>query len=321
MRYIPLYLSLFFLPETRAEFFKEKRDPPNLKASTHFNLEKIQKISATKKIFIITNNKQSFGLGDFLTYLVDDIPVARFLCAKIEGKYAGTKVIKIYHHELWKTLEEGMKIQVLKGDDSSFKAFNATDVKNDDLKIQTKEDLFNDTILEEDLNESSRNIQNDNILSTLYGKINGFNNDGTKASYDHFNVAFSLHMKHNFWIDFSYGQNLIPDYPSSGLDTRLSNSSFKLKYSIAGPFFSFFMPYIGYQILSSSSPGAGRIDPQCLTECPNSTELDLEVLRVNQLEKNALIFGIIILKRLVPAWFVKINIGNDLIGGGLAFEF
>ena len=78
------------------------------------------------------------------------------------------------------------------------------------------------------------------------------------------------------------------------------------------------MPYLGLQFTRSYSPGAG---------VPGSTgdisqeELDLEVDQVDKLNRNRFILGITVLKRMVPGWFMRADIGLDQLGGGIGLEF
>ena len=113
-------------------------------------------------------------------------------------------------------------------------------------------------------------------------------------------------MGENIWAEASYGQNIINDYPELGLDTRLQNFSIKFKYTISTPAYSYLQPYVGYQVITPNSPGAGKQN----SSAPVSPEqLELELERLNILKKNNPIFGLGMLKRLVPGWFVKLELG------------
>ncbi|MEI8346249.1 MAG: hypothetical protein WCG27_02195, partial [Pseudomonadota bacterium] len=50
-------------------------------------------------------------------------------------------------------------------------------------------------------------------------------------------------------------------------------------------------------------------------------ELDNEIQMVKNLEKDRFIFGVSGLKRLVPGWFLKADVGLDIIGVGFGLEF
>ena len=116
----------------------------------------------------------------------------------------------------------------------------------------------------------------------------------------------------------SYGQSIINDYPEIGLDTKLINIILKATYIIKGPLYSYLRPYIGYQLVNPDSPGAGK---ESTIRPVGAEQLELELQRVDNLKISSPIFGASVLKRLVPGWFVKANIGSDMISFGFALEF
>ena len=79
------------------------------------------------------------------------------------------------------------------------------------------------------------------------------------------------------------------------------------------------MPYVGYQWVGAQSPNARLVDPNSPPRTP--FELQNELDDVANLEKNQAIFGVTLLKRLVPAWFIRVDLGSDILSGGLALEF
>jgi len=76
------------------------------------------------------------------------------------------------------------------------------------------------------------------------------------------------------------------------------------------------MPYVGYQNITPDSPGAGVADDSTTEE-----QLATELALIEDSQKSGPIFGVTILKRLVPGWFAKVDLGNDIIGIGAALEF
>lgn len=320
------FFSLFLSHESfvmAEDFFTETQVGSETVTIEDLATEAVQKISASKKILIVSNENKSFGKGDFITLFKKGLPFARSLAAKLTPNAAGIKIIKIYNLEVWNSIVLGDRIQILRGDDSSFR--NKTENVEEQLIIKEEEDLFNATQLEEDIDldqNGARAIKTDNVMSLVYGTIAGLNNDGSSASYNQFNFSWDFQLEDNIWANVSYGENLVFDYPTLGLDTKVTNLTIKIKYTIPAPLFSFVMPYVGYQIMSAASPGAGKLDPTCVTTtCPKQTDLDLEVLKVDDLKKNSVVFGINILKRLVPAWFVKLTVGTDIVAAGMALEF
>ena len=96
------------------------------------------------------------------------------------------------------------------------------------------------------------------------------------------------------------------------------NFTGKLKYTVNAPFYSYIMPYVGYQVISVDSPGAGVQD----TVNPKTdAELQEEIALVDDLKKSTVIFGVTVLKRIVPGWFIRADLGSDIISGGLTLEF
>ena len=293
--------------------------------SSSLGNEKIEKISSSRKIYLITNNNQSFQKGDFISLIFKGTMFARALVAKDIDGLSGIKILKVYSSETASFVRPGHPIQIIRGDDSFFRKgvmANAGDEKG--LMVQEEEDLFNKTALWEDENNGELSgkgpslIKQDNIISVWYGQVEGANLRGESDRYDQILASWGYQVGSNIWAEVSYGQNTINDYPELGLDTRLQNISVKFKYTISTPAYSYIQPYIGYQVVAPSSPGAGKQDP---TRPVGPEQLDLELQRLELLKKNSPVFGIGVLKRLVPGWFVKFEIGSDIMGLGLALEF
>lgn len=286
-------------------------------------VERIEKISQSNRIFVITNSNNSFNKGDFISLLLKSDLAARALVAKTtSGGLAGIKILKIYSLARWKQMKVGRKIQIIRGDDSYYakKKEKKTAEEEDNAIVKGEEDLFDKTtFLEDDLSleeNVNRIIKQDNIVSLTFGQVEAIDNDGSPQRYSQLNVHWAFQMEDNIWAEASYGQNIIDDFPNPGLQTKLTNLTFKAKYTIKAPFFSFMMPYVGYQIVGASSPGAGTPDV-------NNPNLDLaaELQLVEDMKRSSVIFGLSVLKRLVPGWFIRGDIGNDILGVGFSLEF
>lgn len=303
--------------------------------------ETIKTIAPSKKIFILTNENQSFSKGDFISLLLTNKLVCRALVAKTtDGKLSGIKIVKIYNLTLWKQLAVGKEVLVLKGDDSYYtnkeKApAEKTKDKKSDSKLQTDEDLFNSTSLGNDddlsLDENNKRlIKPDNLFSVNVGLISGkdvdtatltTNNLGeTSKKYTQLNVAWAYQVADNIWAEIGGGTNTISDFPNTGLDTRLINIEVKAKYTINAPFYSYIQPYIGYQTILANAPGAGVASTDA-SATTTALELENEKQLVEDSKKSSVIFGVTILKRIVPGWFVRAELGTDIINGGLCIEF
>jgi hypothetical protein len=313
---------------------EEDRDSAaiNAELAPNLALEKIKTISPSKKIFILTNENQSFSRGDFISLLVANKLVARALVAKTTtDKISGIKIIKIYNLNLWKDLKPEKEVLILKGDDSYYTNLEKTPTKDqlaqtqkNDSKVQSDEDLFNSTSLpgdEDDLSldeNSKRLIRPDNLISMNVGIIQAQDVDGSKKNYTQLNGTWGYQLADNVWAEAGVGSNTIRDYPFTGLDTRLTNIEVRAKYTISAPLYSYIQPYVGYQTILASSPGAGT-DPGDGSR--TQAQLDEELQLVQDLKKSTVIFGITVLKRIVPGWFVRADLGTDIINGGLTIEF
>lgn len=286
--------------------------------------EKITRTSNSKRTYIITNENESFSQGDFITLVLNNELAARAIVAKSKNNIAGIKIIKIYSLDLFKLFRKDLEVQVIRGDDSFFGARKVkTEEEEENSIIKDEEDLYNGTLLEDDLTletKSNRSLKTDNIVSLNLGLIEGLNNDGSSQRYTHLNGTWMYQLDDNIWAEIGYGQNLINDYPSPGLDTKMTNIFIRAKYTIAAPFFSFIQPYLGYQVINATSPQAGIDDPtDDIT--PGAGELDREIQLVEDLKKSQIIFGVSVLKRLVPGWFIRADLGSDVVNLGFSLEF
>jgi hypothetical protein len=283
-------------------------------------LETITRISTSTKVFVITNNQNSYFKGDFITLLFNKKPICRAIVAKIENNLSGIKIVKLYSLALWEQLRVGVEVQVVRGDDSYFLKSQEKKEEVPTKEISTEEDLYNETLLDDDLSldeNKNRAIKTDNILGLAYGLIQGLDNDGSAASYRQFMGKWAFQVSDDIWIEGMYGQNLVAGYPSKSLDTTFSSFAARIKYTIQAPFFSYVQPYVGYQIIGALSQGAGK-NPT-VTETP--ADMAAEVNAVEALKRKNVVFGVTILKRLVPGWFFYMDLGADIVNGGFSLEF
>jgi hypothetical protein len=307
--------------EERVDTSSQPERAPNLV------VEKIISISPSRKIFILTNTNQSFSKGDFISLLLANKLVCRALVAKTtDEKLSGIKIVKIYNLTLWKQLNTGKDVLVLKGDDSYFTTKEKTPEKEvkkgEESKVQTDEDLFNSTSLggnDDDLSideNAKRLIKPDNLLSLNVGLIQGKDVDNSAKRYTQLNLSWGYQLTDNVWAEADIGTNTIRDYPADSIDTRLINLTVRGKYTINAPFYSYLQPYVGYQTILANSPSAG-VPAVGRTDAQLATELQL----VQDLKKSTVIFGLTVLKRIVPGWFVHVDLGTDILNGGLSIEF
>lgn len=292
---------------------------PNLVAET------IKVISPSKKIFILTNENKTFSKGDFISLLLGNKLVCRALVAKTtDDQVSGIKIVKIYNVTLWKQMAVGKEVLVLKGDDSYYSNLEKTpktpeESAKNTSKVQDEDDLFNSTTLNDDdlsLEETSKRlIKTDNLISAGIGMISGLDVDGSTKKYTHMNGSWGYQVSDNIWAELGVGTNTITDFPAAGIDTRMINFTGKLKYTFNAPFYSYLMPYVGYQVINVNSPGAG-VDTGDV-----DADLENELKLVDDLKKSTVIFGVTVLKRIVPGWFIRADLGSDILSGGLTLEF
>ncbi len=284
--------------------------------------EKISKISPSKRIFILTNENNSFGKGDFISLVKDNNLLLRALSARTDENYSGVKIIKIYNLELWNQIRLGDEVQIIRGDDSFFSNRENKDVSEEEelAKIQSEDDLFNETKLVEDdlsLDENKKRlIKTDNVVTAGFMWVDGLPAVNSSASSSTFflpSIQWSFQIDDNIWIEGGVGANNEKDFPieNQGVETRITSFTAKVKYTFAAPFFSYIQPYAGFQVITADSPAAGQDI--------GTAEAELEVL--DEVEKNSIIFGISILKRLVPGWFARADLGTDSFYVGFGLEF
>jgi hypothetical protein len=316
-------ISLSVYSQSVIDDFNENSEANQL--ASELVTEKISRVSASKRTYIITNENESFAKGDFITIVLNGELAARAIVAKSINNMAGIKVIKIYSLDLFKQFRNDLEVQIIRGDDSFFgaKKDKTEEEEAESSLIKDEEDLYNDTLLEDDLSleaKTNRVIKTDNIVSLNMGLLEGLNNDGSSQRYTHLNGMWMYQVDDNIWGEIGYGQNLINDYPSPGLDTKMTNIFIRAKYTFSAPFFSFIQPYLGFQMINASSPQAGVDDPSD-DITPSPEDLDREIKLVEDLKKKQIIFGVTVLKRLVPGWFIRADLGSDIVNLGFSLEF
>ena len=278
--------------------------------------ETIKKISPTKRIFIITNSNSSYYSGDFISIIYKKHLVARAIVAKTQGELSGIKVIRIDSLPLWKELKTSLEVQILRGDDSYYYKMDQ-EMDGSTSKVQDEMDLYNETtLLEDNLNldeKKGHHIKTDNILALNFSLIAGVDDNQSAAYYQQFNATWAYQLTNNIWGEICIGRSYIKDFPGPQAYTTFTNFLFKIKYTIVAPFYSYLLPYVGYHKKMADAPelGVNQTDEQTAKE---------EQL-ISLMNSDDFILGVTILKRLVPGWFFRLNIGTDSISGGLALEY
>lgn len=292
--------------------------------------EKIKIISRSGKIFIITNNNQQLNKGDFITLsLKDRGPLARAIVAKNKDGSTGIKILKVYSLKRWKSITNGSIVDITKGDDSYlFKKKTPKKKREIEEKITSEEDLYNDKeiALDDefgDFYKDTRLIKPDNIVSIGWNQFE-FQNDidpnlPQTEAHSQFNYGWAYQFSDNYWVEGLYGRVLIDGFPDEAEQTIINNFTIRAKYTFKAPFYSYFMPYVGFQVYQVSSPQAGIIDDN--SSATSRQKAERETALINKLSQNNFVLGVTVLKRLVPGWFVKLDLGSDIFSAGVAIEF
>lgn len=284
--------------------------------------ETIKIISNSKKIFILTNNNQQLGPGDFISLALENKLAARALVAKTHQGQVGIKILKIYSLAQWGKLRREQDVQIVKGDDSTFMK-KPVEAVTDGPRIKDEDDLYTkDVVVEDDLDfeedNKNRHIKPDNVVGVFAGFLNAENPEGGSGGFTRgteFGLSWAYQFTDNFFVEGIYGRTLFDNYPSDASKTLANRFVGRLKFNIKGPLYTFFMPYVGYQNISVSSPDAGK------TEGLTDEQINAELKAIDDLEKSGVVAGVTILRRLVPGWFVKADLGTDMIDIGFAIEF
>jgi hypothetical protein len=287
--------------------------------------ETILKISPSRRIFVISNENASFSNGDFITFILNDQLAARAIAVKSIEKNAGVKVIKIYSLDSWKDVREGLKIKIIRGDDSYFVKKNSQPQPDDSAQVLDEEELYDESTLIDDnviVEEDRRRlIKTDHIAGVSLGTISSLDAEGESTNYTHYSGKYAYQFTTNYWIEFQLGQSVLRDYPfvktepnGAGLNTSLTTYTFRLKYTFNAPYDSYIMPYFGFQMRRAKSDEAGK-------NVANENSAKLELDQVDALNENKVVFGASIIKRLVPGWFITADLGNDLLNLGFSLEF
>lgn len=288
--------------------------------------ETINTISRSGKIFIITNSNQLLSPGDFISLILKDSgPVARAVIAKTYQGQAGLKVLKIYSLKRWGLIRKGISVNILKGDDASLFQPKKKVEKVEDIasQIESEEDLFNEKeIIDSDLSDfykDTRLIKPDNIITAGYSRLS-FTDEGSGDTINNnqFNFTWALQFSDNYWVEALYGRTQIDNYPQQSNQTIINNLTARIKYVIKAPLYSYFIPYIGVQTFSVSSPDAGVALGDSKDDIDQA---EAELKTKKDLEKTGIIVGVTVLRRLVPGWFLRVDLGTDITSIGFGIEF
>lgn len=283
--------------------------------------ETIKIISESKKIFIVTNNNQQLGPGDFISLALDDKLAARAVVAKVHQGQVGIKILKIYSVSQWARLRKNLDVIIIKGDDSGYgKKVEEKIAENG--KIKNDDDLYSEDIIADDelglIDENSRrHIKPDNVISVSAAYFTADDIDGGTARSNEFGGSWAYQFTDNFFIEGYYGIARLKNYPGEGISTASTHLIGRIKYNFKAPLYSYIMPYIGFQYYNISSPEAGEGTDTQVTPAQKAAELKA----IEDLGKSGPVIGISVLRRLVPGWFVKADIGTDIVNLGFAIEF
>ncbi len=309
------------------ELVEMLEDSPSNKQSRDISTttETIRRISPSGRIFLLSHENKGFRKGDFISLVLYDKLVARALVAKTKGGFAGIKILKIYSLPLWNELGPNKQVKIVRGDDSFYhnkkkrkagelaskeNRITDSDFGDEDDMTEDEKMLFGDVSIEKD---KKRVIKTDNLLSLSYGFIASADVDAEAVNYTHLSGSYAYQVASNIWVEGAYGRTVANSFPSDEQTTTIDRAIFRLKYAFKAPFYSFVMPYVGYQITSAKNEGE---DANKTTDVTNK-----EIAALDAAEKTGFIVGVTLLKRMVPGWFLRADLGIDFMGGGLVVEF
>lgn len=282
-------------------------------------LETIKIISGSKRIFVITNNNQVLTVGDFISIALDDKLAARAVVAKIHQGQVGVKILKIYSMAQWTRLRRDQEVQIIRGDDSQFEK-QAIPQAPSENKIKNEDDLYTgDVMIEDDLSvfdeNKNRHIKPDNLvgLHGTYLDAAEIASQGSNRRSMMIGLSWGYQFADNYYVEGVYSRASFNDFPNEGKSTVVNNLVGRLKYNIKGPLYTYFQPYVGFRMQSVSSPDAGKTADLSIAAQEDEA--------ISKLEKSGAVFGVTVLRRLVPGWFVKANVGSDIIDLGFSIEF
>lgn len=284
--------------------------------------ETIKIISQSKKIFILTNNNQQLTPGDFISLALNNNLAARAVVAKTHQGQVGIKILKIYSLAQWGQLRRNQEVQIIRGDDSMFgkKVEEKPADESPVAKIKSEEDLYTgDVVVDDDVGifdeNKNRHIKPDNVvaLTGAFYDVAEVEPKTGKARANEFGISWAYQFSDNYFVEGLYGRALIDNYPAETFQTLVNHLTVRLKYNIKGPLYTFFMPYIGYHTYTISSPDAGK------NNVPAVDQAQLDA--IDDMKKSGPVAGVTIMRRLVPGWFIKGDIGSDIINLGFAIEF
>jgi hypothetical protein len=287
-------------------------------------IETIKVISASKRIFVITNSNQQLNPGDFISLALDDQLAARAIVAKNHQGQVGIKIIRIYSMAQWGRFRRELPVQIIRGDDSRFgRAPTPTTDVATGPRITSEEDLYTrDVVVDDDVGifdeNRNRHIKPDNLvaISATFLDLPALDQvgGGTRRS-NVFGVSWAFQFTDNFFLEGAYNRAMFNNYPGDGAQTLVNHYVVRLKFNVKAPLYSYVMPYVGYHMRSLVSPEAGLAPNQ--TPQQNQNEINL----IQDLQRSGPVFGVTLLRRLVPGWFIKADIGNDIMNVGFAVEF
>jgi hypothetical protein len=231
----------------------------------------------------------------------------------------GIKILKIYSVAQWGKLRRELPVQIIRGDDSTFGKKVEKVEDNSIARIKSEEDLYTGDVVDDEIGifdeNKNRHIRPDNLVAitgAFYEAAEVQPRTG-KIRTNEFGISWAFQFADNYYVEGLYGRALINSFPLDGSQTLVNHLTARLKYNIKGPLYTFFMPYIGFHTYTVSSPDAGKSGDLVADE--------LQLDAVNELKKSGPIFGVTVLRRLVPGWFIKADLGSDIINVGFAIEF
>ncbi|MDH4467768.1 MAG: hypothetical protein QE271_06890 [Bacteriovoracaceae bacterium] len=329
--FIGLLTIFLFVKSASAQSVADALKPENFDvtlAKDALFTENVITIGATRRIYILTNENKKIIPGDYLTMIsLEGKMLARGIVVKLRDDKFGIRVKKIYDPVEWNKVKEDDDVQLLKGDDSLYtKMQNEQSKVEEDIKGTPGDQLNSDfQLLSGDYDidlksqgkyDDTRNlgvINSPNILTVGIGRINAIGTDLSNKNYLNYQFSFMHQIFKNIWPEVTYSYSLLKKFPAVDIDSGLHIVTGKIRVAFDLGFYTYLLPYAGIKKGFADSPGAG--------DNPDAVAANNELALLDDVEQVEAVYGVSIIKRLVPSWVFRFDAGNDILAIGLGVEF
>jgi uncharacterized Zn ribbon protein len=279
--------------------------------------EEIKIISNSRKILILTNDNQILTQGDFVSLIQDGKLVVRALVIKTNTDRVGIKIVKVYNEDLWGRTKINTSVGIVRGDDSYFNraAVPKNEMSSTDSAIANNFDENELISLSSDFpqEKEKRPIQGDHLFTLGFGQFKTIDRFDGSVKYNLWHLSWDYQLLKNTFTEFSLGYGTLKQFPAIDLNSKAYVLEAKIKYSFSLPAYIFIQPYVGMSKLKVQTSGGNGDEI-------TAEQLDEENYLVNKIEKARFEAGATVLKRIVPGWLARADLGMNELLLGLTIE-